>query len=122
MNIIKLSHNWNNKLSNDVFTTIRLDKNNKQSFYGKKIGEEFVVLLNGKETGKAILRGLYTYKFHEIDVLLLQLDTGELNVEKIFDIFKKFGLKSGHEDMLILVFQKKKEETKKSNVLDGIKN
>ncbi len=110
MNQIKFCHNWNNKLNNDVFTTIRKYSNEKWNFYHKLFDQDFEILLNGNKVGVAILQVMDSIKFQDISHTILRLDTGEIVYSKIEDIFKKFRLKKFDDKMIILTFQRKKEQ------------
>ena len=109
MNRIKFSHNWNNKLNNEYFTTIRGtggDYDNKKfEYYSEKIGEVFSVLLKGKEVCKAELVMVELREFDDICHALLIADTGTTEYMKIF---RKFGIE-GYENVLILTFHRIKE-------------
>ena len=51
MNQIKFSHNWNNKLSNDIFTTIRRFTDEKFDYYKENLNKKFEVVLKNKVIG-----------------------------------------------------------------------
>ena len=106
MNTIKFSHNWNNKLNNDIFTTIRNHTLEKEKYYRKQIGEIFEVELQEKKTGEARLMKVEVKEYIEIDFNLLMLDTGMTNLRKITKLFLDFGMEDYMSDMLILTFAK----------------
>lgn len=104
--IIKFSKNWNNKLNNYCFTTIRLHNKTKYDYYHKNIGKMFDVFLEGKKHTRAKLVVLQTMKFEDIPKSLLSVDTGKFNYFENVDIMKKFGMYDIHSLMIILLFEK----------------
>lgn len=91
MNIIKFTHNWNNKLEQQVFTTIRRWNHEKQEYYEQLISEPFDVLLKGTKVGVAELHSVQVVEFSQIPKGLIMMDTG-LREEHAYDIFSQFGL------------------------------
>jgi hypothetical protein len=89
MKKIKFSHNWNNKLSAKIFTTIRKATQNKVDYYKGCVGEDFQVLLNNKKICEARLINVGITMFKKIPPILLMLDTGTKDYKKIF---KRFGI------------------------------
>ena len=83
MNVIKFSHNWNNKLDNDVFTTIRNFNQGKWEYYKDAMGSEFNVALNGVFHSKADLIEVQKYNYYDIDRHILVLDTGMTDPDQI---------------------------------------
>ena len=102
MNVINFSHNWNGKLNNKYFTTIRKRTGNKYEYYHSRIGEIFSVRLKGKEVGKAKLIEVEWAELIDIPDALLTIDTG---TEKFMDVFRKFGI-GDFDIVLILTFKK----------------
>jgi len=100
---IKFSHNWGNKLDNPSFTTIRKQDPEKEAYYNSCIGKEFTVLLQGKEYGKAVLKGMEVLKFNEISEILVEEDTG---TKEYAPIFEKFGI--GPDTMVLLLYFQKR--------------
>lgn len=107
MNRIKFSHNWNNKLNNEYFTTIRSTgyDDKKFDYYSEKVGEVFSVILKGKEICKAELIFVEARDIDDICEALLIIDTGTQNY---MDVFRRFGIE-GYEDVIILTFRRIKE-------------
>ena len=99
---IKFSHNWNGKLNNDYFTTIRSYNERKFEYYGEKVGEVFTVLLEEKECCKAKLMFVEARDIDDICEALLITDTGTTDYMKVF---RKFGIE-GYEKVLILTFRR----------------
>ena len=104
--IIKFSKNWNNKLGNFCFTTIRLHDKTKYDYYHKNIGKVFDVFLNGQKYSQAKLVTLESIKFKDIPKILLAIDTGKFNYFENVDILKKFGMYSVDSEMIVLLFEK----------------
>jgi len=107
MNSIKFSHDWNGKLSKGagIFTTIRKSDPKKNDYYGERIGEIFVLILNGKAIGEATLVDIWSCQFSDLNPPLLMVDTGykeQLKIEKLFNSFK-IGKK---DRVIVLVFDR----------------
>ena len=105
MNRIKFSHNWNNKLNNEYFTTIRKYTDAKFDYYKDKVGEVFSVLLKGKEICKAELISVEMKNFDNIPEALFIIDTG---TETYKNVFGMFGIVDT-DIVIILVFRKIRE-------------
>lgn len=99
---IKFSHNWNEKLNQKIFTTIRRFTEKKLEYYERNLQKRFDVMLNDKKYGEARLITVQIIKFGDIPYGLKAVDTGE---EFPNDIFRKFGIGSETE-VLILTFKK----------------
>ena len=108
MKEIKFSHNWNKKLDNDIFTTIRKHTNPKEIYYRNSIGYEFDIILKDRLAGQAKLIGIEVKEFSKINDNVLILDTGLISVVEIEKVFYKFGLNTIHDKMIVLLFQKSK--------------
>jgi hypothetical protein len=80
---IKFSKNWNHKLSNDIFTTIRL-----QSDYYYK-GAQYQVILNDQLLYNAVCIDVVLYSFEGIPDYVLMTDTGYSDPATARDIFKR---------------------------------
>lgn len=104
MKQIKFSHNWNNKLNNDIFTTIRKSTSEKQKYYNSLIGEQFEVMLKDSARGIATLLTVHEFEYRHIHPILLLLDTGIEDYYKIEKVFRKFGMTSVTDKFLILTF------------------
>lgn len=100
---IRFSHNWNNKLGNMVFTTIRKWDVEKADYYFGSKGKTFTVLLNDKEFGTAKLVDVAIGNINDLPEVLLLLDTGLTRQEEIMELFKKFGVK---DKVIILLFER----------------
>lgn len=110
MNQIKFSHNWNNKLNCNIFTTIRADTLNKYHYYKDKVMEKFEILLNNKKVSEAMLRKVSQERLVQIRPTIARLDTGFFEEDKIFEIFKKFGVEP-KDNVLLLTFTKIADKT-----------
>lgn len=98
-NVIKFSHNWNNKLDNVIFTTIR--KKDVYSYYSQRLDEPFMVMLKGVHVGDAVLIECRVDDFVSIPKELLMVDTGTSDYHQIF---KRFGVV---DTCVILTFKRK---------------
>ena len=99
---IKFIHNWNNKLNNPVFTTIRSYSARKYLHYSNHVGEVFDVVLAGERVSQARLVDADVCDFKGISVALLALDTGIVNQG---DICKLFGKLRATDRVIILLFE-----------------
>ena len=108
MNKIKFSHNWNNKLNHEVFTTIRKSTPEKCQYYFDEVGKVFEVVNLDKHICNARLIEIEEKKFKEIPLGLLHTDTGIINNYEIEDLFKRFGI-TREVFVLILTFLRIKE-------------
>jgi len=99
---IKFSHNWNNKLQQPIFTTIRRSKKEKIIYYKKNIQQTFDVVLNKKIIGKAILRDVLQHQLGNLNYELLILDTGSFTPYKIVS---RFGIKELEDYCIVLIFE-----------------
>lgn len=106
MNKVKFSHNWNNKLNNNIFTTIRKHTLDKEDYYMGLINKDVEIDLKDKLAKIAVIRDVYRYKFSEILLCVLRLDTGINDISKLFELFMKFGIK-GDDEVLLIVFESK---------------
>jgi len=98
-NIVKFSHNWNRKLDNGFFTTIRKPEVHFK-YYSLRLNEKFDVLLNGKLYCQAMLLDSNVKSIDEITPELLVLDTGTTDYKKLFE---RFGVKT---DCCLLLFKR----------------
>jgi hypothetical protein len=84
-NIINFSRNWNKKLYNTFFTTIR--KASTQAYYSQRIQEVFDVHLNKELKCRARLLSAELMKLEDITPELLVLDTGTTDWKELFKRF-----------------------------------
>lgn len=94
---IKFSQNWNRKLDNLIFTTIR-----KGNHY-VNLGDKVAIVVNDKLYKWAEVIGCAECNFSEVGPVLLSLDTGLLpdNARKVFN---DMGITSYPEDTPIKFF------------------
>ena len=83
MDTIKFSTNWNNKLNNKAFTTIRLANCNKY-----KLNRQYAIILKDKELGTATIKDIKTLSVNHLGLYTCYLDTG-YNREETINIIKK---------------------------------
>jgi len=91
MNNIRFSHNWNLKLNQQIFTTIRKYDYKKWNYYKGQEDTEFNVLLNGKLHCKATLINAEYLNFNSIPKGLICTDTG-MNFKEARKLFRTFGI------------------------------
>ena len=101
---IKFSHNWNNKLDNPIFTTIRISNESKLKYYKGAIGCGFNVFLRKKKYCYAELQQVEEFLFDNIPEGLLMTDTG-MQFSEMQQLFADFGIEYG-DKVLILTFER----------------
>jgi len=101
--VIRFSHNWNNKLDNLIFTTIRNSNEAKLKYYKEAIGYGFDVFLKKKKYCYAELQQVEEYLFDDIPEGLLMTDTG-MQFSEMQQLFADFGIEYG-DKVLILTFE-----------------
>lgn len=106
---IKFNKNWNNKLGNNIFTTIRKSNLEKDTFYWEGVGKTFDIILKGDMFGKAKLKTVDKRKLKECDRYLLRLDVGETSSIIAEKVFEELGIEY-NDEVLILTFET--EDTK----------
>lgn len=114
--IISFSTNWNNKLENKAFTTIR--RNN----YYYQIGETYQIELNGQNKGIAKIKRKWTLKAENLNDLTCYLDTGydkEATIELLKKIYKNIDLQKQQFDLILLIYtgEKPKPKPKEQNLI-----
>ena len=102
MPVIKFSHNWNGKLDNNIFTTIRRATPRKTDYYIGHHGDVFDVHLNKLSYCDSKLIEVAIMPLSEINHSLLMLDTG---CQEYLEIFQKFGVYVDTE-VLLLTYKK----------------
>jgi len=107
METINFSTNWNNKLTNKAFTTIRL--HNPRKYY---IGGEYQITLKNKPLGVATIKQIHTIKVNQLTMCMCYMDTG-YSVPETINIIKKMypnlDLNNALFDFCLLVFKGKKD-------------
>jgi len=106
MNVIKFSHNWNQKLDHKLFTTIRRWTYQKETYYKSQVGSDYKVYLENQEYTIATLKNVEIFGYGDIPTGLLIIDTGINNLKEVHATFRKFGLTPGTRAM-ILTFERK---------------
>ncbi len=113
MNKIVFDENYNNKLNNKYFTTVRLWSQEKEDYYEKLVGKEFSVFLKGEFFCKAKLIGLFDSYFQRIMEscpFFSYLDAG-LNQDDFFVLMERMysnkkEWKDEFTNFLILLFER----------------
>lgn len=102
---IDFSEDWNNKLSCNVFSTIRKLTPEKLDLFSANLGAVFDINLKGRKTCEARLIGLKYSRLSDIDDWLLWLDVGVPTRGEALKIFESFGIDE-KTDVLWLFFQR----------------
>jgi hypothetical protein len=103
-NIIKFSYNWNNKLGNKAFTTIRIHNPKKYI-----VGNVYQIELNENPKGTAVLKSKRIIKIDQLNDFICYIDTGynRQEAESIIQrMYKNMDLKSTLFDFCLLVYDK----------------
>ncbi|RKY29015.1 MAG: hypothetical protein DRP74_09315 [Candidatus Omnitrophota bacterium] len=103
---IKFTHNWNGKLNQEFFTTIRRFTKDKEQYYFNHLGDVFDVILNGKKICEAKLIHIETMEYRELPKGFVIIDTGNEDPDNFF--YEEFGI-YGKMDVLILTFRRVKK-------------
>ena len=121
METINFSTNWNNKLTNRAFTTIRIHNERKYN-----IGGVYQIMLKNKPLGTATIRKIHVIKANQITDCMSFLDTG-YSVPETINILRKMypnlDLNNTLFDFCLLVYRNKKEiaaEKEKEEKLKGV--
>jgi hypothetical protein len=107
MNNIPFIVNFNGKLNNNVFTTIRKHKGGESNYYSPKIGSNYNVMLKENVIGTAKLLSARMLRFKEIPELVLLLDTGMSDYDNAVQVFEKFYGKFSHDELFYILFFEK---------------
>ena len=101
MRTINFSLNWNNKLDNQVFTTIR------STFIPVQPGTSLMINLKGKLYCWAKVKECIKCKFSDINPLIIWLDTG-YEPEQAFELFKTMGLdySNKEQECMLLILER----------------
>lgn len=101
MTKIKFQHNWNGKLDQKIFTTIRKATEDKLKYYADNVGQCFEVYLNEQQVGVAELISVELSEYVDLPWGFLAVDTGTKDFD---EVFQKFGL-TGSTKAIILTFE-----------------
>lgn len=82
MLVINFNNNWNGKLKNQFFTTIRLHNVSKY-----RVGETYEIRLNDRVIGTAKAKSIKVLTLKELNEFITCLDTG-LSLYKAIELFK----------------------------------
>lgn len=101
-NKIKFSFNWNNKLENKAFTTIRLHNPNKY-----KTGNVYEIELNETPKGTARLQEIRVLNLWQLNDFICYLDTGynkEQTLNMLQRMYKNIDPNTAKFDFCLLVY------------------
>lgn len=106
MDSIKFSYNWNNKLSNKAFTTLRLHNDNKY-----KVNSRYEIELNNQIQGVATIHNIKTLTLNQLNNYITYLDTGYnvTEAKKILQTMyknKPIDWDTQKLDFILLVYEK----------------
>jgi hypothetical protein len=108
---IKFTQNWNNKLNNKAFTTIRLHNPNKYI-----IGRLYNIELKGVVIGEAVLKNKRTLTMSQLNDFICYLDTG-YNLGQTISILERMysgiNLKNASFDFCLLIYQRTEAQQNK---------
>jgi hypothetical protein len=111
MDTLAFSHNWNQKLNADVFTTLRL-RNDKRYFAGNRLN----VILKGQPKGTAVILEVKNIRLEQINNYIAGLDTG-LTAENCKQMIRQMYKNSSppitwstqHLSFILLAFEDRKQ-------------
>jgi hypothetical protein len=105
METIRFSYNWNNKLTNKAFTTLRLHNPRKYQH-----GGQYKIECGGQLRGVAVLREIRTFTLASLNDFITYLDTG-YNVPETVKVLqtmyknKVFDWSTQKLDFCLLVYE-----------------
>lgn len=111
MHKIKFSKNWNNKLNNTYFTTIRLHTLDKYYYYKGAINETFDILLKGVSLKQVELISMRLITIAKLCTLDLNYTDAGLNSEDFYILMSRMYSGKGkywdgiNTNMLLLTFK-----------------
>lgn len=101
--IIRFSYNWNNKLENKAFTTLRIHNPKKYI-----LGNAYQIELEGKIKGMAVLHSKRILSVEQLNDFICYLDTGYNRTEAkniLQRMYKSINLETALFDFCLLVYQ-----------------
>lgn len=101
---IRFSYNWNNKLQNKAFTTIRLHNPNKY-----EVGNVYEIEINDIQKGLATLQDLRVLKISQLNDFICYLDTGysrEQTIRMLQRMYKNVNVQTALFNFCLLVYNK----------------
>jgi len=102
-NTIRFSCNWNNKLTNKAFTTLRIHNPSKYV-----VGRVYDIEFNGKPDGQAIIQDIRVIRIQQLNDFSCYLDTGysrEQTIGILRKMYPKIDLNNTSFDFCLLVRQ-----------------
>ena len=108
---IEFSYNWNNKLENKAFTTIRLHNPTKY-----KVGNVYDIEINDNPKGTATLHEIRTLKINQLNDFICYLDTGynrEQTITMLQRMYKTINIQTALFDFCLLVYNKPEKQAPK---------
>jgi len=106
--LISFTFNWNNKLQNKAFSTIRL--HNPKKYQNGKV---YQIELKGEALGTAILKEKRTLKADQLNDFICYLDTGYSRTETLNMLTKMYkieNLQTTYFDFCLLVYTKPEKQ------------
>ena len=113
METIKFSSNWNNKLNNKAFTTLRIHNEHKY-----KVGSSYSIILNSETKGTARILEIRRLRLDQLNEFICHLDTGYCKASTITILermYKGTDLQAVLFDFCLLVYNTEKAENKAPN-------
>src|ERR1035437_8316844 len=111
-NTISFSYNWNNKLDNKAFTTIRLHNPNKYI-----VENEYNIILNEIPKAIAVLQDKRTFNIIKLNDFICYLDTGynqTQTINMLKRMYNNINLNTALFDLCLLVYKKIEKPEKTS--------
>jgi hypothetical protein len=105
---ISFSYNWNGKLNNKAFTTLRIHNPRKYI-----VGKTYCIELSRKQKGKAVLNAKRVLKISQLNEFICFLDTGysrEETLKIIKRMYKNINLNTALFDFCLLVYTQKTDQ------------
>ena len=108
---IKFCKNWNNKLNNEYFTTIRYLTSSKYFYYQNNEGNIFDVILKGNKVSTARLIGVSQKDLAEILTSGINYTDAALGADDFYEMMKRMyrnkDLWNDYDtEMIVLIFKR----------------
>ncbi len=110
--LISFSFNWNNKLQNKAFSTIRIHNPKKY-----QIGKMYKIELKGEALGTAVIQEIRVLKADQLNNFICFLDTGYSRTDTLNILAKMYkieNIQTAYFDFCLLVYTKPDKQKAKA--------
>jgi len=110
--LISFSFNWNNKLQNKAFSTIRIHNPKRH-----QIGKMYKIKLKGEALGTAVIQEIRVLKADQLNNFICFLDTGYSRTDTLNILAKMYkieNIQTAYFDFCLLVYTKPDKQKAKA--------